>query len=413
MTSISPLRSTDVGNGLVSEFESIFGSLPAVEVFSPGRAEIVGNHTDYNSGFALSCTTSHHIYALFGKRSDERFRIISRSFPLQPVEFSLRTLQDQRDDWGRYPQAVVAELESFAPLRHGADILMDTSVPLTGGVSSSAAIEVAVALGVQKINEIEMTPLQTALLCKRAENGPLVDTACGFLDQGTIVLAERGKVIFFDFGALHEPFVETELIDCDLQEAGLQFVIALDLAVKRNLGSTGYANRRRVCESSLPILSELLGYPISSLRQISVPQFQDLQRSLEERGGKEMCRRVEHVVFENERVIQAASALRKREFSRLGELLTSSGRSALELYDLDAGTPELTLLVDSARRLDGVLGTRNMGGGFSAVSLSLVIGDARPHFERALSTVYQNVVGRPLQFLSFAPSHHAEARTLV
>jgi galactokinase len=178
--------------------------------------------------------------------------------------------------------------------------------------------------------------------------------------------------------------------------------VVVDKEIKRNLGSSGYPARRAMCEQSLPILSKLLGKSVSSLRDISMSEFESCRKELEKRDPI-MRKRVEHIVYENRRVIDACEALKVNDLQRFGKILTGSGKSALELYDLDEQTPELTNLVTKGRVLKGVLGMRNMGGGFSAIALALVENAFLNQFKKDLSIAYQG----DLEFISFEPSEGA------
>ena len=394
---------------LSRSFEKIFGVEAALCVRSPGRAEILGNHTDYNNGYALSAAISKSIIGLFRKRDDRVINIASDAFGNQVVSFSLDSInKEQNSAWVNYVRGVAYELLEEGKQIGGADILLGANLPTSGGVSSSAALELCIAWGLLSIYDLSSDKLSTALLCKRAENGSLVGTPCGLLDQASVAMGERGKAILLDFHPSDGGPLGVRLIPASLSEKGYSFVISVDPDVKRNLGETGYPARRKMCESSTPILSELLEKKVSSLRDVSVSEYESVKEKLSKTGGDIMRMRVEHIVYENERVLNGVSALEKGDVELFGNLLNEAGVSALELYGLDEKTPELSFLVQTQREFQGISGTRNMGGGFSAITLSLLKKDLVPGFINSVGASYKAKWGRDLEFIEFSSTQGVE-----
>ena len=382
--------------------------LPKLSSVHLERAEITwGNHTDYNNGYALSCCISRSVIAAFAKRTDNQIRVRSTNYPDAELLFSLDQIkkdEDPEQKWANYVRAVASQFIADGIHIEGADVLVDSNVPSSGGVSSSAAFELAIAAGLCGLFDISLSPMKIALLCKSAENGPLVGTPCGLLDQATVALGKHGHMLLLDFEPRGGDPVTATLIPTNLSNEGYSFIISVDSTVKRDLGSTGYPERRKTCEESLPVLSGLLGKEVSSLRHVSRSEFEQVRTTLLESGGETMVKRVEHIVYENERVLDGVAALQSHDIGRFGEILTASGRSALELYELDAQTPELTFLVKAQRRSQYVVGTRNMGGGFSALSLSLIKSGDSEAFKEELRAEYAMQYNRPLEFIEFQAS---------
>jgi len=385
-------------------FSTLYGSNPDTIARAPGRAEIIGNHTDYNSGYALSAAITQSTFVLAKKRSDKIVRVYSIGYSQKPSSFSLDTLEKgEHGHWLNYVKGVLAQLMKRGTLME-VDLLIDSDVPSSGGVSSSAALELSITTAVAALYHISIEGVEKAFMCQKAENGPYIGIPCGFLDQASSGLTQKDHVLFLDFkqkGSL--PVSQIKQIPIDLSTSHLSFVVVVDKKVKRNLGTSGYPARRAKCEQSIPIISSIIGHPISSLRDISIETFKHCRKQL----GKEdnvMRKRVEHIVYENQRVLDAVKALQDRDIKRFGALLTESGKSALELYELDEQTPELTTLVTKGRRLDGVVGMRNMGGGFTAVALALVENAKMDSFKKQLSKLYNG----NLEFLSFEPGNGAE-----
>lgn len=384
-------------------FTKIYNSEPDAIARAPGRAEIIGNHTDYNSGYALSAAINRNTIALIKKRNDRKIRVYSTGYSKSPSEFMLDNMQKgEHGDWLNYIKGVLLEVKKLGEIS-GMDILIDSDVPSSGGVSSSAAIELALSTAVLSLFEIELGDVQKAQMCQRAENGELIGIPCGFLDQASSSLTKKNHLLFLDFKADGDmPVSQIKQIPIDLSKHEVTFVVIVDRDVKRNLGTSGYPARRAQCERSVPILSSMLQKNLSSLRDVSVLDFESCKAKLDELD-EEMRRRVEHIVYENQRVLDSISALEAGEIERFGELLTLAGKSALELYELDAQTPELTKLVVLGREIEGVLGMRNMGGGFSAIALALVKNGKIESFQKSLDKRY----GPGLEYLPFEPEDGA------
>ena len=400
---------------LKQTYRKLFLDAPSICIRSPGRAEIIGNHTDYNGGLALGCAIAQSVVVLASARENDQIIAISDCYPDQPFKASISQLKDQSSfyiprlsGWERYLCGVISEFLKLGVNVSGFTMLLHSTVPQGGGVSSSAALEIAVAMALQTLYKTNLTPLEIAVLCQSAENGPWVRSPCGLLDQATVALSKEHELLLFDFYPLSDQLLKTSSVKSDLQSSGLEFVLSIDPAVKRNLGESGYPARRKTCEAGLQILEELLGRRLSCLREVTVDEFTELSPSLEKQGGLMIRKRTEHVIHESARVASAAVALQQKDFSYFGRLLSLSGQSALELYEVDEGTPELTFLVHEARLIQGVLGTRNMGGGFAAVTLSLIKTELVKTFEAELTSRYAKRWGRELEFISFHPSQGAE-----
>lgn len=339
----------------------------------------------------MGCAISQNTLALFAPADDQKITAYSTltDFKGQKLEFSLDSFgRDEQLKWGNYIKAVVLGLQQVGVQVKGARILLDTDFPTNSGLSSSAALELAVAFGLLILSGKPIRRMPVAKLCQRAENSDLVQSPCGFLDQGTIALAQTGQLVLLDF----QPPVKYKLIPAALEDS--VFVVAVDRSVKRLLGESGYPARRKACEAACKRLK------INSLRELSVKDFEQKKTLLDPVTRK----RAEHIVYENQRVLDAVKALADKDMVKFGRLLIESGRSALDLYDLAENTPELRFLVETGRDLAGVLGLRNMGGGFSATALALVKTTALTAFKEKLNAAYLQKFTSGLEFIQFSPS---------
>lgn len=398
-------------HSLQSNFQKIHKARPEVISQAPGRAEIIGCHTDYNYGYALGAAIDNLTFALVSKRKDNQINVFSENQNKKVVHFKLADIGEKNGNhWTNYVKAVVRELSRKKKIAKGFNLYIYSTVPSSGGVSSSATLELSVGLALSQLYQIKLSRLELSIICQKAENGPLVNSPCGFLDQGTCALAKKDHLLFLDFlPKKNLPISSYSHIHLDLNQHNASFMIVVDKKITRNLGESGYSQRRKSCEESLPILEKLLNKKIESLRDVSVNEFIKCKRSLDKIDHKIRIR-VEHIVYENQRVLDGINALKHDNIEAFGKLLTASGKSSLELYELNEGTPELTFLLSKARQINGVIGARNMGGGFSANILILIKKSRVEKFIDRLSFIYRKEYNNNLDFILFNPS--AGARTI-
>lgn len=396
--------------------EDRFGRAGAQPILTcaPGRAEILGCHTDYNQGFTLSANIGANLLALMRPRSDASCRVASLdlggevTFPATTPSVVRQHRISEADAWARYIQGVVWAFLDAGWESPGFDAVIQSSVPLSGGMSSSAALETAVARGVAGMVAIAPDAERQATLCKRGEND-VVGAPCGYLDQGTVGLAEGW--LFMDHRPAEGRDFSWQSIDADLEGSGYCLVVGFDPGSVHANTDGKYAERHRVCLESVPVLADLLEREtINALRDVSVSDYDRVCDRFRMVAGPRAADFVAHVVAENDRVLSARTVLGAGDFEALGDLMTASGSSALDRYDLAEDAPELRFLygtvVASAQRW-GVAGVRNMGGGFNATSLLLVRRVALAALREELGAAYRHETGREYQTLTFAPAPSA------
>ena len=252
---------------------------------------------------------------------------------------------------------ILRELSAHTDFPHGFEAAIVGNVPLGAGLSSSASLEVALAVGLARLYGVEIDGLEVVRLCQRAESG-FVGMPCGIMDQYVVYFAEPDRALLLDTRTLEHRSVPLEL-------PGVAFLV-IDSAVRRALSSSGYAERRRECEEATRWLTER--FPereITSLRDVDEGMLEAVSSKMPER----LWRRAKHVVEENARVLVAASALENGDAETVGRLLSASHRSLRDLFEVS--TPELDFLVDWGLA-HGALGARLVGGGFGGVTLHLV-----------------------------------------
>ena len=361
---------------LPERLAEVVGPRPEVAFAAPGRANLIGEHTDHNDGFvlpvALELTT-----VVAGRRAPGRVRLTSLDEPGH-VEVDLATGRGPATGWGRYLTAVVRALRDERVAVAGLDGALASSVPLGAGLSSSAALEVAFARAVAA-QDIE--PVALARICRRAEND-YVGVQTGIMDQLASAGAKAGHALLID--CLDETFTPIP-IPAELA------VLVVDSGVRRELGDSGYNRRRAECQAA----AETLGLP--SLRHARLADLGRLDGVL--------LARARHVVTENARVLEAAQALGAGDLAGLGPLFRASHDSLSG--DFDASTPEVDALVDIAASADGVVGARLTGGGWGGCVIALA---RTPHVAEVALIIlqrYEVLTGRTGRYWVSSPADGA------
>jgi galactokinase len=338
---------------------------------APGRVNLIGEHVDYSEGFVLPLAIDRATFAAAAPRDGRRVRVRSLDRG-ETAEFDL----DERDPkpagtWSDYAHGVALALARRVPLA-GADLVLHTTVPIGAGLSSSAAFEVAVGLALLTVSGAALPPAELARAAREAENG-FVGLRSGIMDQLASTLGVRDHAL---------------LIDCRSEEVtpvplppGVAVVVA-DTEVKHALASSAYNQRRAESEEA----ARRLG--VRALRDVSVADFARRGATLPE----PLRRRARHVVGENARVLATVLALREGDVRTAGAHMNESHDSLRDDYEVSS--PELDLLVDAARGVDGVYGARMTGGGFGGSIVALVRRDAVASLTKALDSAYTARYGR-------------------
>jgi len=316
-----------------------------VLAWGPGRANLIGEYTDFNDGFVLPMALDARTWAL-GRAGGGRLRVRSLDAPGEVI-VDLATGDGPREGWGVYARAVVLAIREAGFVPTGFDGVIASDVPPGAGLSSSAAVEVALALA---LLPQPPDPLTLALLCQRAENA-FVGVQCGIMDQLSSTAGVDGHALLIDCRALS---VRPVPVPADLR------IVLLDSAVRRSLTDGRYNEVREECEAAA------LALGVAALRDVD-------ERGLEVGASAlspSQLRRARHVISEDRRTLEAAAALASGDLPRLGALFAESHRSLAE--DLQVSTPELDALVHIARDTPGVVGARLTGAGFGGCTVNLV-----------------------------------------
>jgi galactokinase len=378
-------------SNIAERFRSRFDG--ASRVFrAPGRVNLIGEHTDYNDGFAMPAAIEFYCWVAVGPRQDRKLSVYSEEFSASAeVDLDSGSIVPTKS-WSDYPIGVALELEKAGFPVRGANLFIESEVPMGAGLSSSAAIEVATALGIAEHSGASPDRLQLARLCRRAEN-EFVGARVGIMDQFVSLHGQKDHALLLDCRSL--TFESLAIPD------SVKLVIS-NTMVKHELASSEYNRRRADCEEAVRRLATVLP-GIRALRDVSLEQLEKHRGLLSE----VIYKRALHIVTENARVLDSAQALRAGDIERFGKRMAESHRSLRDLYEVSCR--ELDLMVDLAYQQKGVFGARMTGGGFGGATINLVNARHAGEFKEKLAKAYQKETGLVPQIYICKPAEGASA----
>jgi galactokinase len=353
----------------VASFRHRYGYPPQHLCRAPGRVNLIGEHTDYNDGFVLPMAIDRDVWVAAAARPDRQVQVVALTLgPDEQATFSLDGLQpDPVLRWSNYIRGVPALLERSGHRLSGLDLVYAGDVPIGAGLSSSAAVEVAVATAACALYGIDLPGIEVARLCQQAEH-EFAGTHCGLMDQLISVLGQEGHALLIDCRHLTWQPVP--------MPAGVT-VMVCDTGKRRGLSDSAYNERRRECEEGA--------------RRLGVPALRDLDvEAFEARADKlpgSLQRRCRHVVHEDDRTLRAAEALRRGDTAAVGQLMNESHTSLRDLYEVSC--EELDLMAALAQSQPGCWGARMTGAGFGGCVVALVDDEAVAAFSRTVATLYE------------------------
>ena len=371
---------------LARNFEELFGRRPEVISEAPGRVNLIGEHIDYSEGFVLPFAIADRTYAVIASRTDGLVRIASHQRKEKIFTIDIHDVKPgSKGDWEKYVLGVLWSLG----ISSGVDILVDGSVPAGAGLSSSAALECSVAVGLNELFTLNKSLEDLARATQRAEND-YVGMPCGIMDQSVSLMGKSGAALLLDCRDL-----TTESIPFNVADAGLELLI-IDTQAHHALVDGGYAERRAACESVAAKLN------IPSMRHLTL---EVLQASREKITETEFIR-ARHAVTEIARVMQAVKALRASDFVTLGNLINQSHASLRDDYAVSC--PELDLAVDTSIAA-GAMGARMVGGGFGGSAIALIQAQDVTHTREAVTKAFESRGFKRPRFFTSLPSAGASA----
>ena len=370
---------------LASKFQEVFGTRPDIIASAPGRVNLIGEHVDFLDGFVLPFAISDATTVAIAKNSSNKIRCasIQKKGVVSTIDCA-NIAPKSGEAWARYPIGVLWSLG----IETGIDILVDGQVPLGAGLSSSAALECAVATAINELFNLGLTLPELARAAQRAEN-IYVGMPCGIMDQSVSLMATEGNALLLDTRDL-----SIEQIPFNIAPLGLELLV-IDTQVHHALVDGGYAERRASCEKAIADLG------ITSLRDISISEFVARKPELDEKTYL----RAFHGVTEMQRVLEAVALLKAGDFVGFGEIVTAAHISLRDNYTVSC--PELNLAVDTALKF-GALGSRMIGGGFGGSAIALIKAKDSELIKSEIKNGFMKARFKSPRFFSALPSAGAQ-----
>ena len=358
------------------QFRAIYGGEPSIWVQAPGRVDLMGSHTDYNLGYVLTMPINRNTWIAAAPRDDRKVAVQSLNVEGSHT-FDLDAISPCEDvPWVDYVQGVADVLQQEGNTLRGFNGLVHSTVPFGSGLSSSAALEVASATLFAALSDLDLDPVQIALLCQRAEN-EFVGVNCGILDQYTSAAGLAGHAIVLDCRALTHT---TAAIHPDVQ------IVICDTRAERSLSGSEYSDRRAQCEAGVSQLKTV--YPtIEALRDVSREQFEAHESDLPE----DVAKRCRFIIEENQRVLDLASALPHPDYDQINALTAASFVGARDRYEIVSG--EMIAMMDAIRSAPGVIGARQAGAGFGGCMVAFVARAEVEAFANQVAARYEKNTG--------------------
>lgn len=371
---------------LQTTFQQVFEKTEPGELFfSPGRVNLIGEHTDYNGGYVFPCAITQGTYAVVSKRTDSLVQCYSMNFEsLETISFSLDNLvYDEADSWTNYVKGMLLYLkEAGHSVETGFNILIYGNIPNGAGLSSSASLELLVGIVAEELYQLELDRMDLVHLGKRVEN-QFMGVQSGIMDQFAVGMGHKGMAIHLDTNTL-----DYELVPADFGE---HVLLIMNTNKRRELADSQYNKRRSECEAALERLQSELA--IEALGDLSEQEFEANRHLIKD---ELLEKRAKHAVYENERTKKAKVALTEGNLEAFGQLLNQSHISLRDDYDVTG--IELDTLAEAAWEQEGVLGARMTGAGMGGCAICLVHKDYVEAVKNAVQSRYQSVVGYPADF---------------
>ncbi|HMB64964.1 MAG TPA: galactokinase [Eudoraea sp.] len=350
---------------------------PELVIESPGRINLIGEHTDYNMGYVLPTAIDKKITFKFRKNGTSGSCHVHSLDYDTGFSLDLKAIAPSKTEWENYILGVLNEISKRTDKVKGFDCLVESTVPTGSGVSSSAALECGLAFGLNQLFHLGLTNQEIVELSQKAEH-TYVGTLCGIMDQFASVMSREDHVILLDCRSLEYSYIPIEIHPYK--------IILLNTHVSHNLATSGYNTRKKECEGGVTVLQKK--YPeVSTLRDATLEMLEACTRDMD----GVVYNRCRFIIEENQRVLEVARALKNNDLATVGRLLYEGHTGLSELYEISC--PESDFLVNFSRGIPQVLGARQMGGGFGGCTINLVHEDAVDDYVRAISKVYLDEFG--------------------
>ena len=363
---------------LKNAFKEIYQTEPIL-VKSPGRINIIGEHTDYNGGFVMPAAINKAIYVAVSKRDDEEIHLYSESYQASYTS-SVSAIKKSDLSWANYVLGVADQLVNRGYKIGGFNLYLDGNVPLGAGLSSSAALECATAFALDHMNELGISQMDLALISQKAEH-VFAGVNCGIMDQFASVFGKQDHAVLLDCRSMEYEYIPLAL-------EGHKLVL-LNTNVKHSLSDSAYNQRRAQCEQGVAWISA--HHPeVSSLRDADLKMLETFVKP----NDAEVYQKCKYVVEEIGRIQKAAEALKQGNLVALGKLMLETHEGLSQEYEVSC--KELDFLVNYVKDLDHVLGARMMGGGFGGCTINIVKNEEIDALISEVSALYEKEFGLSL-----------------
>jgi galactokinase len=343
----------------------------ALVATSPGRVNLIGEHTDYNEGFVLPGAVDKKIYIAIAKNNNDVLNVIANQYD-QKFSFSLNDIQPVKG-WATYLLGMIFNLQQKGFSITGIDVIVDGDVPLGAGMSSSAALCSAFGFALNELFDLRLSRMEIALTGQKTEHN-FAGVQCGIMDQFASLHGKAGHVMKLDCRSLEYEYIPFNFPDYK--------IVLVNTMVSHSLASTEYNVRRKQCEEGVEVLKKF--YPkINSLRDVTNEHLELHKKDLPEIA----YRRCYFIINENERLLKGCNFLREGNLQAFGELMFIAHEGLSKWYEVSC--KESDFLVEKAKSFKSVVGARQMGGGFGGCTINIVEADAVENFTLEISDIYE------------------------
>lgn len=365
-------------------------------VISPGRINLIGEHTDYNQGFVLPTAIDKNIHLNFRvNNSPSTCRIYSDKYS-SSMTFDLFNLEKRKEPWENYILGVIDEILKKGKSLNGFDCYIESKLSVGAGISSSAALECGLAAGLNELFGLNFSKMDIVKLSQKAENN-FVGSNCGIMDQFASVMSRKGNFILLDCRSVTANYIPTNFGCCKL--------LLLNTNISRNLAEGEYNSRRRDCEQAVSIIK--IKYPfVKSIRDIDMNMLEEFKTDL----SSKLYKRVLYVIKENKRVLLATDAISSGDLKKCGELMYLSHQGLKDQYEVSC--PELDFLVEFSKEKKFIYGSRMMGGGFGGCTINLIEEQYVQEYTKEVTAAYRKKFKIELDAITVEPSEGTRVRIL-
>lgn len=370
---------------LLTEYEKTFNENGQDVFFSPGRINVIGEHTDYNGGHVFPAAISLGVYGVYGPRDDTKVRLYSGDVDGDVVEFDINDTTVEKDDrfWANYFKGMITYLrEKYDNINHGFNLYIKANLPSGSDLSSSAAIEMLMGIILKDEFNLDVDRIALAKMGQRTEN-EFVGLNSGIMDQFACIMGKKDSAIFLDCNTLEYEYKPLALGDYE--------IIIMATNKPHTLADSAYNDRVRECHDALEKLQQKLD--VKSLGELDNDTLDEYSYLI---NDETELKRARHAVSENQRTLRATKAMQDGDLEKLGRLIDASHVSLH--YDYEVTGDELDTLAEASWKQPGVLGARMIGGGFGGSAIAIVKKSEAENFKQNVGKIYRDKIGYDASF---------------